>query len=370
MEGFFRRYRNVLVLIAVVMAQVIALASQVSRSSHGMRNGDHSHAPRMMLFNIFAPLEKLFTLSGHGIRGLWNGYINLRHTHDINVQLQKQLDQLRLHEAAMAEDARQGQRLRALLEFRQQYIAHTVAAQVIGNSGSDNSNILTLDKGSSDGLKPDMAVITPDGIVGKIRNVSSHTAELLLINDSTSGVGVVLENTRIRAVLRGTPNGITEITNLLPDSRIKPGDHIVTTGGDMVYPRGLNVGVVKAAGPDPDHQPYARIIVTPSANLARLEEVLVITDTAAVLPDTSGEDSQTKSTSEVLGERLPGLHDPNETKDAEAAAADPNSPQNTAIPHPKPAIHSDKYTPGSAPPASELQPGARSGNPSSSQEKP
>ncbi len=79
-----------------------------------------------------------------------------------------------------------------------------MAAQVIGSSGTEQSHVLTIDKGSNDGLRPDMAVITPDGIVGKLRDVFPTTAQVLEIDDQTSGAGVILESTRMRAILRGT----------------------------------------------------------------------------------------------------------------------------------------------------------------------
>ena len=155
----------------------------------------------------------------------------------------------------------------------------TVAAQVIGTSGTERSHVLYLDKGSEDGLKPEQAVITPDGVVGKMRDVFPHTAQLLLISDSSSGAGVILATTRIRGIVKGTATGRVEIDNLTADSRIKVGEQVVTSGGDLVFPRGLPVGTIESIVPDPQHQPYTAITIKPAANLARLEEVLVITGT-------------------------------------------------------------------------------------------
>ena len=121
------------------------------------------------------------------------------------------------------EDAKQGQRLQELLGFRQKYIYSTVPAQVIGTGGSDQSRILTIDKGSKDGLKRDQPVITPDGIVGKLVEVFPHTSQVMEINDQTSGAGVLLEKTRMRGVLRGNAYGQPQIINVLPDDRVKPG---------------------------------------------------------------------------------------------------------------------------------------------------
>ena len=144
--------------------------------------------------------------------------------------------------------------------------------------------MLTIDKGSRNGLRPDMPVITPDGIVGKLRDVFPTTSQVLEINDLTSGAGVILATTRIRAILRGTLTGRVQIGNLTADSRIKPGEQVLTSGGDQVYPRGLPVGVVQSIAPDPDHQPYTAIAVRPAVDLDRVEEVLVITGTQPNLP--------------------------------------------------------------------------------------
>lgn len=356
MEGFFRRYRNALVLIAVILAQTIALATQVKRVDYGGRSdGAHVRLLRIWEETVLSIPEMAFSRFGHGIRNLWHGYIDLRHLHQQNDELQKQLGQIRLQEAALAEDAREDARLRTLLNFRRQYIAKTVVAQVIGTSGIDSSHVVMLDKGSDDGLKPDMPVITPDGIAGKLRNVTTHTSELLLINDASSGAGVVFEAARIRAVLHGTPNGITEITNLLPDTRIKPGDRLLTSGGDQVYPRGLNVGVVKSAGLDPDHPPYALIVIQPAVKLAQLEEVLIITDVAFQQSNEANAAEDALSTSQVLGERLPGLHDPHAK--ADETTQPPPATTVMAPAHAAPPAHADRYSPGTTPPATSLTPG-------------
>src|SRR6185437_1567161 len=115
---------------------------------------------------------------GGGIRGLWSGYLDLRHVRQQNSDLRTKVGRLQLEQAALLDDARQGQRLQQLLAFREHYIYATVPAQVIGTAGTDRSRVLTIDKGHKDGLKPDMAVITPDGIVGKLRDVFPHTSQV------------------------------------------------------------------------------------------------------------------------------------------------------------------------------------------------
>ena len=150
-----------------------------------------------------------------GVGGLWQNYIDLRHVQQQNQELQKTVDRLRLEQAQLIEDARQGQRLQGLIGFQEKYIYKTLAAQAFGSSGSDQSRVFYIDKGASDHLERDMAVITPDGIVGKVRDVFPHSAQVLAINDPTSGAGVILETTRIRGILRGNADGQPQIVGIL-----------------------------------------------------------------------------------------------------------------------------------------------------------
>jgi rod shape-determining protein MreC len=363
MESFFSRYKSALVLVAVLLAQVIGLASQMTRSNYAARpDGHHVLLARAWAAYTITPVERALKGIGGGLRQMWHGYIDLRNVRQHDKDLQYQIDQLRVREASLAEDARQGQRLQRMLNFKQQYVGKTVAAQVLGTGGSDSSRILVIDKGSDSGLRPDMAVITPDGIVGKIRDVFAGSAQVLLLNDVSSGAGVVLVNTRSRGILRGTPSGEVQINNLLPDERIKPGEPLITSGGDRVFPRGLPVGTVKSVRPDPEHQPYASIVIKPAANLDRLEEVLVVTDVAEQLastPAASGteDDEVGKRAAEVVADKLPSLGPKPEVKPAVPGQPAPAPVADPPL-RPKPALHTDRFTPGSIPSADSLQPGA------------
>jgi rod shape-determining protein MreC len=366
---FLTQYKNALFLIAILLAQAIALAVQVRRPlDPAQPDGPSVRLIRMWAMTAVTPVERVTHAIGYGAGHAWSDYIDLRHVRQQNKDLQQQLARVRIEEAAIAEDALQGHRLQALLGFRESYVGSTVAAQVIGASGSEQSHILTIDKGSSDGLKPDMAVITQDGVVGKLRDVFANTAQVLEINDQSSGAGVVLASTRIRAILRGTLTGRVQIGNLLADSRIQPGEQVLTSGGDQVYPRGLPVGVVESIAPDPDHQPYTAIRVKPAVNLDRVEEVLVITGTQPDLPPGAQQDlasAAAQHAADLSAERLPGIHD-DQTPDAAGvsgatsatgATTPPAAIAPTVTPHTLPTVHPDRFSSGSTPPASDLTPG-------------
>ncbi len=139
-----------------------------------------------------SPVEKLIVHSTGFFQRLWVKYFYLRNVSEENRYLREQLEQERLQQIRLQQDAAQGRRIQALLRFKEQFIQKTVAAQVIGTGGSEHARLLYLDRGAGDGLKPDQAVITPEGIVGKILNVYGSTAEVLEITDPTSGVGAIL----------------------------------------------------------------------------------------------------------------------------------------------------------------------------------
>jgi rod shape-determining protein MreC len=302
MENFFTRYRNVTVLLVLLMAQVILLATQVRRPGHA--TGESMSLVRFWVVEVFVPAEKALNSVGDGVTSLWRNYLDLRGVRAQNEVLQSQLDRLRLDQVGLAEDAGQARRLQALLAFKEKFVSQTVAAQVIGTSGSEQSHLLYIDKGSGDGIKADMAVITPRGIVGKVNRVFPGTSQILEINDATAGAGVMLERSRLRGVLRGTASGIPEILHVMADEHIEVGEPVVSSGGDQIYPRGLPIGTVFSVSPDPEGGPFMLVRVKPSADLERVEEVLVITKTVDKGPALQDAGKGLRA-ADILAQRLP-----------------------------------------------------------------
>jgi rod shape-determining protein MreC len=304
MENFFTRYRNVVVLTAVLMAQIILLAMQVKRSGESSYPGESMSLLRFWVVESIVPAEKAITSVGNGFGSLWRNYIALRGARQQNDELRAQLDRLRLEEVALAQDAGQARRLQVLLAFKERYVSQTVAAQVIGSSGSEQSRVIYIDKGSHDGLKQDMAVITPRGIVGKISRVFPNTAQVLELNDATAGAGVMLERSHLRGVMHGTASGIPEILHVMADEKIEAGEPIVSSGGDQIFPRGLPVGSVLSIMPDPEGGPFMVVRVKPAANLDQVEEVLVIVKTVEKEPETQQSGTSVRA-ADILAQRLP-----------------------------------------------------------------
>src|SRR3984893_17761424 len=194
MENLMGRYRNVSILAVAIFLQIVGLAVQVKRQSENQAS---------RLIRVWAVTA--VTRVGTGIirlqttaTGVWRNYVFLRGVRQENRALQQQIQQLQLDQVRLRQDAEQAHRLQALLGFKEQFIAKGALVQVIGSSGSEQSRIVYLDKGSNQGIKRDMAVISSDGVVGKVILAFADTSQVLLINDQTSGVGAILEQSRLQ----------------------------------------------------------------------------------------------------------------------------------------------------------------------------
>src|SRR5206468_12384382 len=111
-----------------------------------------------------------------------------------------------------------------------QYISKTTAAQVIGSSGSEQSRSIYIDKGSNQGLDKDMPVITADGVIGGVLKAHPSVSQVLLISDQSSGVGAILEQSRLEGIFRGTPAGEVILEKVMSDEPVQPGEKVLTSG--------------------------------------------------------------------------------------------------------------------------------------------
>jgi rod shape-determining protein MreC len=302
MENLISRYRNVTFLVAVLFVQVLGLAVQVKRATQD----ESTRLIRVWAVDAVTPLEKGIVWFQSGVTNLWHNYFYLRGVRQENRELKQQIERLRIEQVRLNQDAEQARRLQALLGFREQFISKTTAAQVIGSSGSEQSRSIYIDKGSRDGVKPDMAVITAEGVVGKVLRVFKTTSQVLLVNDQTSGVGAILEKTRLQGVLRGTPLGEVVLEKVMSDETVAAGERVLTSGGDQIFPKGLPVGTVTKVSPGSEL--FLNIRVKPAVDLNRLEEVLVITQQEEKEPALAAGE-QSMRAADILAQRLPSVPD-------------------------------------------------------------
>ena len=266
MPAFINGHRSFFALVLVVVAQLLLLSLQITRNHH-------VRLIRYWAVEAFDPFERslggLVDFSSNAYRT----YGRLWHAQQENQELHIQLVAARVQIHQLSEQAGESQRLRALLDFRNQLGYQSVAAEVIASSPGENSNAIFIDKGSDSGLTTDLAVITPEGIVGKIVAIFPHSAQVLLVVDPASGVGVTLAQSRVQGILKGGPNSFCEVSYIMNEETVSPGEAVLTSGLDQVYPKGLPVGTVVSAG---NGNIYKNISVKPSVDLNRLEMVLVV----------------------------------------------------------------------------------------------
>ena len=323
MESIVSRFRNtfnLIVLAAVLVGQIIGLAVQVKRPNDG-----GTRLIRVWAIGIVTPITRTVVHTEDWFSNSWHTYVWLRGVRQENEQLKDEIAQMKMQQIRLVEDASQAQRLQLLLGFKEPYIEKTVPAQVISTTGSEFSRAIYIDKGSKDGIGQDMAVITPQGIVGKVLRVMPTTSLVLLINDPTSGAGVILQKSRLQGILKGSVNGATMLNNVMSDEKVEPGDSIITSGGDRIFPKGLPVGTVATVAPGQDL--FYNIRVRPAANLNRLEEVLVLTKIDQRAPDTvATSDDETRRAIDILAQRLPTVQPPAAEKPASEKSAEAAKP--------------------------------------------
>ena len=324
MESVLGRYRNLIILVGVLFLQVLGLAMQVKRI------GNEAHDTRLIRIwavGAITPFERGLVWIQNSTSGLSRNYAYLRGVRAENRDLKAQIEEMRLTQVRLTEDAAQARRLQNLLAFKEQFVSKTVAAQVIGSSGSDLSRVIYIDKGENSGIGPDMAVMTADGIVGKVLMVYSSVAQVLLINDQSSGVGAILEKTRLQGVLRGTANGEVALERVMSDEQVQAGETVLTSGGDQIFPKGLPVGTVANVVNGKDL--FLNIKIKTAANLSKLEEVLVLVEKQEKLA--TAEDKIRVRAADILAQRLPSVPD-RPTADANSVGVNSEGAAKTASP--------------------------------------
>lgn len=340
LDASISRHRPLALLAGLVLAQVLLLAFQIKRD-HDVR------LIRYWTEEALMPFERGGTWSFSKVRGIWEGYIALRGTRAENVRLHARVDQLQILNKQLESEAAEAQRFSALLGFREAHQeAPMLAAQVIGASSDASSNTLFINRGQRDRVRANMAVITPEGIVGKIVEVLPSTAQVLLISDRDSGVGALLEDTRTHGVVKGSGDPDPRLDYVVNDEKVHSGEIILTSGEDRIFPKGLLIGTVSSAIPG---NPFQVIRVHTAARLDRLEDVLILLSQDELVPKRTAEsDGAEPSRSNSQGVVHPlapvptparALTNPAPSKAAQSAAPSGEHPAAATLPQASPASH-------------------------------
>jgi rod shape-determining protein MreC len=267
------RRRSGYLFLAVMLGHVILISAQVnSRSGVPVLEA--------VTFGVVAQAQRALSSGVAKTRRTWDRYVWLRGVEAENAGLRRQLESLQVQyqeRRALADRARS---LEDLLALRDRSNLETVAAEIIAASASPDFRTLTIDKGTSQRLKRDMAVIATDGIVGRVVVASSGAAKVQLLIDRNAAAGALIERSRAQGVALGGGDSRLRLDYVSEASDVVVGDLVVTSGIDGIYPKGFTIGsveTVEKSGPA-----YKRITVKPAVNFSSLETVLVVLTPAPV----------------------------------------------------------------------------------------
>jgi len=261
------RHKSLVLLAGVIVLQVILLAMQIKRDSQG-------RLLRVWTVGAVSPFERAGSYGFGWFRDAWRHYFALRNTTKENERLREENDALKLQMAQLQGKAAEADRLAVLLSFRKSHAdVPMIGARVIGASAGAASQTIQLDRGERDGIRRNMGVITPDGVIGKVVESYSNTSQVLLLTDKESGVGATLADSRIQSPVGGQGEPLLIMKYVPNDDSVNLGERVVTSGMDRIFPRDLPVGTVTDIKPG---NPFKQIRIKPAANLERLEEVIVL----------------------------------------------------------------------------------------------
>jgi len=261
------RHKSLFLLAGVILFQILMLAVQIKRDSQG-------RLIRVWTVGAVSPFERAGSYGFGWFRTTWRHYFALQNTTRENEQLRRDNDALKLQIAQLQGKAAEADRLAALLNFRQSHAdVPMIGARVIGASAGTASLTVELDRGERDGIRRNMGVITPDGVIGKVVETYPNTSQVLLLTDKESGVGAMLADSRIQSPVGGLGEPLLSMKYVPNDDAVNVGDRVITSGMDRIFPRDLPVGTIAEIKPG---NPFKQIRIKPAANLERLEEVLVL----------------------------------------------------------------------------------------------
>lgn len=218
----------------------------------------------------------------HGTAGIsraagnfWSGYVWLHGARGENARLREDVRQLQLLNSRLIRSQEENERLRRLLGFSETLPYQTVGAHVIARTPNFLANTLYLDRGADDGIRVNQPVMADGGLIGRTVLVMRHSCQIQLLTNADASVGVLIERSRIPGVLRGNENAVLDLMYISNTVDVAADDVLVTSGMDGIYPVGLPVGRVLES--TKGKTGFRFLKVAPSADLLRIEEVLILT---------------------------------------------------------------------------------------------
>jgi len=263
-----------LLLGALVLVHLVVISRQVDA-------GDGQSLLHRTVFSLLSPPQKLVGGTIEGIGGIWSRYVDLRGVREENEKLRQRVHEL---DRALRERrtlARETERLREVLGLQRILPHESIAAEVIAREGVPWFRTITVDRGTDAGVALNAPAISPSGVVGRVVAVGPWAARVQLLLDRDCGVGVMIESSGVTGVVSGqvglADSGTADLVmNYVPaHAEVEPGDVVVTSGLDRIFPKGLMVGRVRSVGRASEGL-FREVRVTPSARFDRLEQVLIL----------------------------------------------------------------------------------------------
>lgn len=238
---------------------------------------------------VFAQMQRWVTTALGATGDLWTGYVGLRNLRQQNLELADDVAELELELQVQRALAQQARSLERLLRLRETVEVPTLSARVIATDATPYFRTLTIDRGIDDGVRPDMAVIAPAGVVGRVVAVSTRrAAQVQLLIDRNAAAGALVERTRASGLVVGTDtDGLLRMDYVSNLEDVRIGDRIVTSGVDRIYPGGFVIGDVTEVRQGTGL--YLVIHVDPVVEFSRIEDVLVVVDPSATSTATEGQ---------------------------------------------------------------------------------
>jgi rod shape-determining protein MreC len=267
MDFFLSRYRNLTVLLIVIVAQLVLIAYQVKTSRD---------VPLIRVWAVTAvtPVEQVLEVVRRYTWGFVEDYFVLLGVKSENDKLKHENGDLKLQNSYLKSELSTADRARALSVFQTHSQSKTVAARVIGNGTGANSKVVFVDRGAASGVESGMAVVTPDGIVGKVVDAYPTASLVMLITDPTFAAGVISEKNHVRGTLKGQGHSECLVDYVQNEEAVDSGEWFYTSGDDRIFPRGFPVGQVSAAR---NGKTFKEIYLKPSGMQGGgVEEVLVV----------------------------------------------------------------------------------------------
>ncbi len=268
MHSFFKKYQHFVVIFFFMGCALIGYSSTLKATSVT------SLATRTVL-SIYEPPLLAFSFLLRKARSCWDNYVSLLRLKEENRELRQSLTLLVEQQVHSQELALENARLRNLLLLKERSPARLVSAEIIGRDAVGWFKTLLINKGRSDAIQKNQAVITHQGVVGRCIEVADSTSKVLLITDINSSVDALVQRTRSRGILQGKGSALCELTFISSADDVEVGDPVVTAGLCGVFPKGLSIGTVTKVEKTTLGL-FHYVEVEPSINLNKLEEVSIL----------------------------------------------------------------------------------------------